>query len=110
MKTHIYEFYAGCGKRSLGIDSLAASLPAQSTSFKGGERLTLKELRENAGLQQADVGKKLQLDQSAISNWERGRAKPLRKYRRRLANLYKCSVQELEDIIEQSKITTDTVR
>lgn len=59
------------------------------------EKLTLKELREKAGKTQAEVARKLRVDQSAVSNWERGINPPLRKYHRKLANLYGVTVEEL---------------
>lgn len=61
--------------------------------------MTLRELRENAMLKQEEVAKKLLVDQSAVSNWERGTAKPLRKYRKKLAKLYGVTVSEIEEAI-----------
>lgn len=57
--------------------------------------MSLKELREKAGLKQAEVAKELNVDQTAISNWERGVNKPLKKYRPKLAGLYNCSEDDL---------------
>lgn len=61
--------------------------------------MTLRELRENASLKQEDVAKKLTVDQSAVSNWERGTARPLAKYRKKLAKLYGVTVSEIEEAI-----------
>lgn len=57
--------------------------------------MSLKELREKAGLKQAEVAKELNVDQTAVSNWERGVNKPLKKYHEQLAGLYNCSKEEL---------------
>lgn len=56
---------------------------------------TLKELRVAAGLRQEDVAKKLNVDQTAVSNWERGKNRPCTKYRKKLAKLYGCTVEQL---------------
>lgn len=57
--------------------------------------MTLRELRENAGLRQVDVSKRLDIDQTAVSHWESGKFRPSRKYHKKLANLYGCTVDEL---------------
>lgn len=57
--------------------------------------MDLKELREKSGLTQRNVGLLLEVDQAAISNWERGVNKPSRKYLRKLAKLYGVTVDEL---------------
>ena len=57
--------------------------------------MTLKELRARAGKTQEEVAKKLCIDQSAVSNWERGINPPLRKYHKKLAKLYGVTVEEL---------------
>lgn len=59
----------------------------------------MKELRRSAGLRQGDVAKKLDVTQSAVSRWEKGSSKPCRKYHTKLANLYKCTV---DDIVKAS--------
>ena len=48
-----------------------------------------------AGLRQIDVAKKMNVDQASVSKWESGETKPSRKYHKKLAKLYKCSVEEL---------------
>lgn len=60
--------------------------------------MRLKELREASGLRQMDVAKKLNVDQSAISNWERGTARPCRKYHKKLAQIYGCNISELFEV------------
>lgn len=62
---------------------------------KAGETLALKQLRENAGLRQVDVAKKLDVDQTAVSRWESGDTRPSRKYHKKLAKLYNCTVADL---------------
>lgn len=62
---------------------------------KGGVALTLKQRRVMANMLQEDVAKELEVDQSAVSKWEKGETKPLLKYQRKLAALYDCSIEEL---------------
>lgn len=57
--------------------------------------LNIRNYREAAGLRQSDLAKKLDVDQTAVSNWELGKTKPLRKYHKKLAKLLGCTVEEL---------------
>lgn len=57
--------------------------------------MTLKERRQNAGLRQIDVAQRLEVDQTAVSRWETGESKPVKKYREKLAVLYGCSADDL---------------
>lgn len=57
--------------------------------------MRIRFFRIRAGLRQADVAKKLDIDQTAVSNWELGKSKPLRKYHKKLAKLFGCTVEEL---------------
>ena len=57
--------------------------------------MTLKELRLSAKLRQEDVAKRLNVNQAAVSKWETGETKPSRKYHKKLAKLYGCTVDEL---------------
>ena len=61
----------------------------------GGESETLKERRKSNGMTQEEVAAMLDVDQTAVSNWERGINPPLPKYQRGLAKLYGCTVDEL---------------
>ncbi len=60
--------------------------------------MTLKELRLAAGLQQAEVAKKLGVTTTAVSNWELGKNSILRKYHKKLAKLYGVTVEELLEV------------
>jgi transcriptional regulator with XRE-family HTH domain len=57
--------------------------------------LELKAIRENAGLRQEDVAKKLRVRVSAVSNWERGVNGIASKYIRPLTRLYGVTETEI---------------
>lgn len=57
--------------------------------------MTLKERRVAANMRQEDVAKALDVDQSTVSKWEKNGSKPLLKYKKKLAILYGCSIDEL---------------
>lgn len=57
--------------------------------------MTLRERRTQAGMTQEQVAKLIDVNQAAISHWEKGKWKPLAKYRKKLAKIYKCTVDEL---------------
>ena len=57
--------------------------------------MTLRQRRKQAGLTQKSVAQALEVDQSAVSLWEKGPRPPLLKYQRKLAALYGCTVDEL---------------
>ena len=57
--------------------------------------MSIRKMRERAGLRQEDLAKKLDVDQTAVSNWELGKSKPLRKYHKKLARILGCTVEEL---------------
>ena len=57
--------------------------------------MSLRDRRIAAGLTQAEVAKKLDVDQSAVCHWEKGRGGPIRKYQKKLAKIYGCTVDEL---------------
>ena len=42
-----------------------------------------------------DVAKKMNVDQGCVSKWESGETRPSRKYHKKLARLYGCTVDEL---------------
>lgn len=57
--------------------------------------MNLKELRLAAGLTQAEVAKKLNVNQAAVSWWEAGKTRIARKHHKKLARLYHVTVPEL---------------
>lgn len=57
--------------------------------------MRLKELRLKAGLTQAEVAKELNVNQSAVHLWETGKIRIARKHHKKLARLYKVTVEEL---------------
>ena len=62
--------------------------------------MELKGIRENAGLRQADVAKKLRVNISAVSNWERGLNGIASKYIRPLTRLYGVTETEIRTASE----------
>ena len=57
--------------------------------------MNIKNLRLKAGLTQVELAKKMHVDQAAVSRWESGETKPLRKSHKRLAKVLGCNVDEL---------------
>jgi len=57
--------------------------------------MTLRERRIAANLRQVEVAAILNVDPAAVSNWEKGKYKPVRKYRKALSELFKCEESEL---------------
>ena len=51
--------------------------------------------REGRGLTQAEVAKVMDVDQSAVSQWETGKTAPRAALLVKLAELYCCTVDEL---------------
>lgn len=65
--------------------------------------MELKRIRENAGLRQADVAKKLRVNISAVSNWERGLNGIASKYIRPLTRLYGVTEAEIRAASEAAQ-------
>ena len=57
--------------------------------------MKLKQLREAAQMTQAEVAARLRIDRSAIAHWEQGRNGPNKRILPRVAELYRCSVEDL---------------
>lgn len=57
--------------------------------------MKIKELREAAGLTQADVMRALNVDSAAVSRWESGLALPRAAKLPILADLFGCTIDDL---------------
>ena len=57
--------------------------------------MRIKELREAAGLTQAEVVEAMGVDQAAVSRWESGQAMPRASKLPVLADLFGCSIDAL---------------
>ena len=57
--------------------------------------LDIKTHRKRVGMTQAQLAKKMNVTQSAVSWWESGRWEPCRKYHKKLAKLFGITVEEL---------------
>lgn len=57
--------------------------------------MRIKELREAAGLSQADVVRALGVDQAAVHRWENGLAFPRAAKLPILADLFGCTIDDL---------------
>ena len=57
--------------------------------------MALKDLRIKEGMTQAELAEKLEVDQTAVSNWEKGKNPPLPKYRKKLCYIFRCREEDL---------------
>jgi len=65
--------------------------------------MTMRELRERAGLTQEMVGGAINVDQGAVSNWERAVNRTPRKNHKPLAELYGVTVDELLAAMDETE-------
>jgi len=67
--------------------------------------LSIKELRLAAGMTQEQLARKMKIDQSTVSLWEKseGATKPLQKNHKRLAKILGCTVEELRAAIQKAE-------
>ncbi len=61
--------------------------------------MNMRQLRERAKLRTMDVAVALDVAESSVRNWERGRSVPRLEQVKCLLKLYKCSFDELYDAI-----------
>ena len=57
--------------------------------------MNIRDFRLKAGLTQVELAKKLNVDQAAVSRWESGETRPLRKIHKKLAKVLGCTVDDL---------------
>lgn len=61
--------------------------------------MNMRQLRERAKLRTMDVAVALDVAESSVRNWERGRSVPRLEQVKCLLKLYKCSFDEFYDAI-----------
>lgn len=59
--------------------------------------MKLKQFREAAKMTQGEVAARLHITRSTVAHWERGRNGPSKRILPRVAELYRCSVEDLLD-------------
>lgn len=57
--------------------------------------MSLKDLREKRGMTQAQLADRLNVTPGAVSLWESGKSRPLRKYWADLCRILACTAEEL---------------
>jgi transcriptional regulator with XRE-family HTH domain len=62
--------------------------------------LTLKTLRENLGLTQPEIAKKIPVDVNTYASWEHGHHKPYLRHRQRLAEIFDMTVAEINSLFD----------
>ena len=55
----------------------------------------IKSARLARGMTQKELADKLLVDQTAVSNWEKGKNPPLPKYRKQLCKIFDCTEEEI---------------
>ncbi len=76
------------------------------TDYRFGNELY--DMRKRAGLSQRQVAQLVGVSDKAVSKWENGRAKPTTDTLRKLATLYRVSIEELLNRREERKPMTIT--
>ncbi len=64
--------------------------------------MKLRSLRREKGLTQEELAQMVHVDQTAISQWERGITQPRLRNCLQLAKILGCSVEDICNISEQS--------
>ncbi len=59
------------------------------------KNLSIRKFREQTGLRQKDLAKKVGVDQGAVSKWENGVTIPCKKHQKKMTRLFGCSKDEL---------------
>lgn len=91
----IAEVY-GCSE-----DEIISNLPRKvREAYKRALSNPLVKLRLRIGMSQCEVADKLDIEQTSMSAWECGRSKPKKSNRELLAELYGCSIEEIDAAID----------
>lgn len=65
--------------------------------------MTIKDIRENLSLTQAEFAEKLGTSQVAVSRWEKGTVRPGVDYLARIAALGGCTMEDITPTVRQLK-------
>lgn len=65
--------------------------------------MLIRELRKRKNLTQSQLAKLVDVDQTAISQWETGRTKPTIDNLVLLSNILDCEIKDILDIKDYSK-------
>lgn len=65
--------------------------------------MTLREARKKRGLAQCELGRRLKVDQAAVSNWEKGKYTPCKKYWKDMSRILGVPVNEIDELKEKTK-------
>ena len=57
--------------------------------------MSIRKYRKLRGMTQKELALAMDVDQAAVSRWETGETRPLRKTHQRLAGILGCTVDEL---------------
>ena len=57
--------------------------------------MSIRKYRKLRGMTQKELALAMDVDQAAVSRWETGETKPLRKTHQRLADVLGCTVDDL---------------
>ncbi len=70
--------------------------------------MDMKQLRERLNLRTVDVASKVGVGESSVRNWEKGRTIPKLRVDQTaaLCRLYGCSIEELEQAVNESMART----
>jgi len=55
----------------------------------------VKEFREQHGLTQEDLARRLKIDRSSVAKWESGENKPRLKYLFAMSKIFQCRIEDL---------------
>lgn len=71
--------------------------------------MSIKELRERAGVTQEQLALRMDVSQGAVSRWESGKTAPQSKLHKKLVRTLGCTVDELLSAIEEGKRNREKV-
>lgn len=76
-------------------DGLDADWQEIAVNWKGVDLLRIRKMRERKGLSQAELAQRLNVSQSAVTQWETGTRLPATKNLIEIAKVLECTIDEL---------------